>query len=380
MTNFRAYNYTAYKITNSSNKKVYIGITTRKLDQRWSQHLSYAKNNRGYRLHKAMRKIGIKKFMMKELYKTSDWEKINSFERKMIKKHNSIHNGYNTNFGGSFGSGFGNPITINGKKFISLASAARYYGDDAEGAYQRIKKYGWTVKQAFGLAPPPKRDIWKNRKDAISITVNGKIFKTLREACKKHNESEGKIRARLSNGWTPDQAFGFDEPRQKPLSNNAIKIKVEGVIYPSLSKAANHYNLGRHLVQKRYTDGWTTRQIFGLRPPPLPKPVIGKKITLKGIRFNSLAEAARYFKINPKKADDRMRNGWSKEEAFEIKKRVSKPGGEQNGKVIHVEGKKFSSMKKAAKHYGLDNRKVWKRINIFGWSVKEAFNLVERKR
>ena len=98
MTNFITYNYTAYKITNSSNKKVYIGITTRKLDQRWGQHLSYAKNNRGYRLHKAMRKIGIKKFKIKELYKTSDWEEINSFERKMIKKHNSIHNGYNTNF------------------------------------------------------------------------------------------------------------------------------------------------------------------------------------------------------------------------------------------------------------------------------------------
>lgn len=48
--------YTIYKITNQTNKKFYVGFTSRPLQKRWREHLSLSRRGSRQHLHRAMRK------------------------------------------------------------------------------------------------------------------------------------------------------------------------------------------------------------------------------------------------------------------------------------------------------------------------------------
>ena len=72
---------------------------------------------------------------------------------------------------------------------------------------------------------------------------------------------------------------------------------------------------------------------------------------------------------------NRLHKGWTLEEAFELVKRDGVKGTE-----ITVEGKTFISIAEAARYYNLNVYMVSQRLNILGWSIEEAFELVPRKR
>ena len=240
-----------------------------------------------------------------------------------------------------------------------------------------MKKYGWTLRQALEIDKPPIRE----PSQAKPFEVEGKIFKSFRKACQHYKLNEDMIRSRLENrnGWTIRQAFEIEPPPRKGR-NSAIakKITVEGIKYPSISAAAEKYGINQATIARRIRQKWTTRQAFNLDKPPKLKPKKGKKIRVGNKSFISIPEAARYFKLHPSCVSQRLKLGWTINQTFNLHKPPPK-AGEKNGIPIKIKGKKFSSMKKASKFYGLDNRTVWKRINKFGWSINEAFGLVKRK-
>lgn len=54
--------YDVYKITNKTNNKVYIGITSKGLSARWKEHLYNAEHGCPFKLHNAIRKYGKENF------------------------------------------------------------------------------------------------------------------------------------------------------------------------------------------------------------------------------------------------------------------------------------------------------------------------------
>ena len=89
-----------YKITNKVNGKLYIGQTIYPLSYRYTNHLSDARNGRGYAMASAIRKYGEKNFKI-ELIEECDEDQLNDLEIKYIKKYNSVTpNGYNLTHGG----------------------------------------------------------------------------------------------------------------------------------------------------------------------------------------------------------------------------------------------------------------------------------------
>jgi hypothetical protein len=324
-----------------------------------------------------MRRVGIKKFKMTPLFQTHDWDEINKYEKDKITEYDSIFKGYNLNFGGSFGDGKGKSITVRGKKFISINAASRYYNIDSYNVHQRMNKFGWTLRQALEIDNPPLHE----PSQAKPFEVDGKVFKSFRNACKFYKLNEDKVRGRLDkkNNWTVRQAFEIDSPPRRGRNSAIAKnITVEGVKYSSISAAAEKYEINKSVVAQRIRQKWTTRQAFNLDKPPKLKPKKGKKIRVGDKTFISIPKAARYFKLHPSCVSGRLKLGWTINQTFNLDKPPPQ-AGEKNGIPIKVKGKKFSSMKKASKFYGLDNRKVWKRINKFGWSINEAFGLVKRK-
>lgn len=120
-----------YLIENSVNNKKYVGITTRKPEARWYEHVT-ASNNIAYtntNLTKAIRKLGAKKFSLKILCRCVSKIELARKEKFYIKKFNTIKNGYNARNGGNGISGNpGKSITYEGRLFENQSALAKYLG------------------------------------------------------------------------------------------------------------------------------------------------------------------------------------------------------------------------------------------------------------
>lgn len=94
--------YYIYKITNKTNKKVYIGKTGRNLDVRWREHCSRASQGVNTYFYNAIRKYGENNFIIEKLEETEDSEKINELEQKWIILYDATNPklGYNLTKGG----------------------------------------------------------------------------------------------------------------------------------------------------------------------------------------------------------------------------------------------------------------------------------------
>lgn len=92
-----------YKITNTLNGKVYIGITTKTVDARWRAHLSsaYVKNV-DYYLYNAMRKYGKAAFLIEPIYEATSVKELLAVEKGLIAQYGTYAtaNGYNQTLGG----------------------------------------------------------------------------------------------------------------------------------------------------------------------------------------------------------------------------------------------------------------------------------------
>lgn len=93
-----------YKILNLSNNKVYIGKTTKPLEDRFNQHLKCAKNHVNRYLYDAMNKYGYDKFKICLIEECMD-EDLNEREKYYISmyKSNQKDFGYNMTVGGDGG-------------------------------------------------------------------------------------------------------------------------------------------------------------------------------------------------------------------------------------------------------------------------------------
>lgn len=95
-----------YKITNTINNKIYIGLTTQSVERRWIQHKCYAKKNVNTPLYNALRMYGFDAFTIEVLYTGESLEDIQGMEQKLILQLGSqvkLGKGYNVSYGGESG-------------------------------------------------------------------------------------------------------------------------------------------------------------------------------------------------------------------------------------------------------------------------------------
>lgn len=85
-----------YKVTNKINNKVYVGLTTKTLEERWKNHLK-AYKWKEYAFYRALRKYGLSNFIMEELDKAESLDILIQKEAYWIKSLDSMNPkiGYN---------------------------------------------------------------------------------------------------------------------------------------------------------------------------------------------------------------------------------------------------------------------------------------------
>lgn len=89
-----------YKITNQLNQKVYIGLTSRSVEQRWKEHLQAVNSLKDKRpLYKAIAKYGMKNFSVETIEEVED-DFLGEREIYWINYYNSYNKGYNATLGG----------------------------------------------------------------------------------------------------------------------------------------------------------------------------------------------------------------------------------------------------------------------------------------
>lgn len=95
---------TIYKITNTKTGKVYIGKTTRSLNDRLQGHINSADKGNNFKLSRAIRKYGKENFIIEPIDVADTRNELNEKEIYYIKKYNSLEDGYNMTMGGEGGN------------------------------------------------------------------------------------------------------------------------------------------------------------------------------------------------------------------------------------------------------------------------------------
>lgn len=106
-----------YKITNKTNGKIYIGQTTRTIEERWAEHIrnSNCPSATEYpnKFHRAIRKYSSGGFIVEQVeeIKSNSFsrlkQKLDKAEIKWISHYDSKNKGYNSTYGGDINPMFG---------------------------------------------------------------------------------------------------------------------------------------------------------------------------------------------------------------------------------------------------------------------------------
>jgi group I intron endonuclease len=206
-----------YKISNTINSKVYVGITNQGYKTRWYKHCSDSIRECGFPLHNAMRKHGIDNFKIEVIEVCSDIEYLKEREKYWIKelKSRTTENGYNLTEGGD--GTFGRKHSEETKQKISNKHIKRIGQFTLEGTL--LKVYS-SLKEAYEVnkfksAGPISRAALKD------LTAYGFKWKYLDEPKQKIQKVKfimtEDIKKRISETnklrWTP-------EKREKASLNN----------------------------------------------------------------------------------------------------------------------------------------------------------------
>jgi len=143
-----------YKITNTINLKLYIGLTTVSLKERWSGHKAAANNGTNKHLYNSMRYYGIDKFKIEEIDQAKTLQELGEKERYYIKLYETQNpdKGYNLTAGGER-----NQYDANPRARLSLDEVIQ-------------------IREIYSMCELSCKDCWEIYKDKISFSAFQKVW------------------------------------------------------------------------------------------------------------------------------------------------------------------------------------------------------------
>lgn len=149
-------------------------------------------------------------------------------------------------------------------------------------------------------------------------------------------------------------------------------VTIAGKTFKSLSEACRYYDMPVSTLSSRLKDGYTPDEAVGLTGIEFKQGIKGNPIVVDGKRFSSKREACKYYGLRYQMVFERMKRGSSIDEAFGITGKYSK----DNIKYIEVYGKKFEKLSEVCKYFNRDYNLIRGRLRI-GYSLEDALDLKE---
>jgi group I intron endonuclease len=369
-----------YLITDLTNSKKYVGQTQQTIQERFRVHLKSATlgkpSNSKSSIQCAIASKGIKSFTVKQIDTASTLASLNKKERHYIKELDTYSpNGYNLKKGGA-GTNKGIQYIVEGELFPSISAVARRYNKTPRTVNHLLNHRSFTIEQALGLEDTP---IPSNKKPlVIFIGKSVMHFKTIADAAKHFRKSYPIVCDRIRRKWSPEEALDIKKRKRKSGSKNVI-VFIDGVktVFSSQTEAAKAHNINLMLFSTRIaTYKWTVEE--ALEIVPRKKPAIDTLINGKKVVFNTLKEAAEAYKIKPGTLGKRIKNGYTIEEALNLK---DKPRNHPGMKKIElkIKGiiKNFVSYAEAERYLGLTIGTISNRLEN-AWTLAQAAELTPR--
>jgi group I intron endonuclease len=161
-----------YCIKNRINDKIYVGVTSKTLKQRFNWHIRDCKVGKPKKLYDAMRELGIDNFYAEFLSET-DAASVKQTEEYYINLFDSYENGYN----GSKLSGGLHEYTEESRKKMSEKAKGRVIPEEIRKKISESSKTTWSKKTVEEL---------KEFGDKMSLINKGRIRSP--EKNRKHSE------------------------------------------------------------------------------------------------------------------------------------------------------------------------------------------------
>ena len=198
-----------YKVENTITQKVYIGKTTKTLNERKKNHFKKIRMGVKSHFYDSIRKYGEKSFTWSELISCNTIEILNEMEIMFINKFNSFKDGYNMTLGGDGGD------TISNKTDVEKKNQGAKMGNIPWNKGKKMKEMGYTFyedresrpkftpeqKMAHGLSIIKSEKYRKglsNRIHGMSKKVirisDGKIWGTIIECANEINVYKSQVR------------------------------------------------------------------------------------------------------------------------------------------------------------------------------------------
>jgi len=95
-------NYIIYKVENTKNGYVYIGATTKSVEERKQDHIQKANKDYQGKFQKALMSYGVENFEWTQIDTINSVDALAQKEKEYILEYNSKEKGYNTDAGGGF--------------------------------------------------------------------------------------------------------------------------------------------------------------------------------------------------------------------------------------------------------------------------------------
>lgn len=243
-------------------------------------------------------------------------------------------------------------VVVNGVAYSSFSEVCREYNIARNTVRGRLGK-GMSLEEALTTKAV--------HKPKIVINYDGNRYNSLSEFCSEYGLDYKISYQRMSQGWSIEEILGTVHRD----NSSYRKVEVEGKVFKSLHEAGEHYGVKGTLVSQRLYRGWSLEEALGIKSRE-------KGLNVLGIHYNHVTDACEALGKSKTKVKWRLNNGWSVEEAFDLVDRI-----QIRGESIVVEGEEFRSIKDACRRYGLRLCIVCERLRN-GWTIDEAFELVPR--
>lgn len=259
---------------------------------------------------------------------------------------------------------------INGRKYIGQGIKKHKMFEHNGVTYTSVndfaKKNGVTytkAKHILGLGV-------KKQARAVKVTCFGKDYATLTSLALEYGISIDNLRYRLRTGMTPEDAV------TKPVSTRK-EIVLFGKTYSGLSDIAKDYKTTPATLQRRLQKGHKlenilcdkTKSYLPLKRPKREKEIKKPLIRIEGVDYHSVQKVADVLGISVYLLRHRIRKGYTIEQAIEPD--FNKKYGAMLKHNVWVNGKLYSSKREVAKAFGLNKTTLTNRLKK-GFSIEQA--------
>lgn len=195
------------------------------------------------------------------------------------------------------------------------------------------------------------------------LVVDGRRFRSIREACNTYNVNYSKVTRRIRNGMSLEEAVKL----VTRADYGKRSIEVGGVVYKSLKEACRELGVNYYTVSAKVRYGMGVLEAL----ESTRKSVTHRDLTVDGVRFSSIREACETYDAVYSTVITRMRNGKTLEEAVKVQ-------GDARCKSIEIDGRLFKSLSEACRYYKIDYGYVRYQVRK-GLDIKDAIKKVHMK-